>query len=335
MSPEEGLSNWRLVATFPLCCLYHVIVTFKTPWWQWYPPEEIRRPCLALAKAGRRLGPPWVWSYRPLWPTPQNCRCSFDSPMLQHLFAWRRGLLSASPARPLFLVFRDCCLTPPQKFRCSFQHGIWACGTAAAAVCLALPLAVCIASTGFFFSLPRLLLDPPQKFRCSFPTNCSSGVAAFLVSVSNLASGPVASSLPSPLARPLFLVFRDCRLTPLKSLAAASQPTGWRLGLWHPAWCELVGLLLFVVFWDCCLTSLKILLQLPAWHLGLWHGCCLTPPQKFRCSFQHGIWACGTAAAAVCLALPLAVCCLLGQSAAALMRFPSQAKKKGSAAPGR
>ena len=89
--------------------------------------------------------------------------------MLQHLFAWRRGLLSASPARPLFLVFRDCCLTPPQKFRCSFQHGIWAYGTAAAAVCLALPLAVCIASTGFFFSLPRLLLDPPSKVPLQLP----------------------------------------------------------------------------------------------------------------------------------------------------------------------
>ena len=24
---------------------------------------NIRRPCLALAKAGRRLGPPWVWSF--------------------------------------------------------------------------------------------------------------------------------------------------------------------------------------------------------------------------------------------------------------------------------
>ena len=140
---------------------------------------------------------------------------------------------------------------------------------------------------GLFFSVPRLLLDPPQKFRCSFPFNCSSGVTAFLVSVSNLASGPVASSLPSPLARPLFPMFRDCRLTPLKSSAAASQPTGWHLGLWHLAWYELVGLLLFlIVFRDCCLT----------------------PNQRFRCSFQHGIWACGTAATAVCLALPLAVC---------------------------
>ena len=25
--------------------------------------SRIRRPCLALAKAGRRLGPPWVWSF--------------------------------------------------------------------------------------------------------------------------------------------------------------------------------------------------------------------------------------------------------------------------------
>ena len=30
---------------------------------------DIRRPCLALAKAGRRLGPPWVWSSAPSKPS--------------------------------------------------------------------------------------------------------------------------------------------------------------------------------------------------------------------------------------------------------------------------
>ena len=215
---------------------------------------------LVSGPVASRLPSPVAWPlflvFRDCRLTPLNNFAAVSQPP-----GWRLGLWHPSWCELvgflLFLVFRDYCLTP---LKSSVAASSMASGPVARLQRLFAWRCrwLCASPTRAFFSVPRLLLDPPQKFRCSFPTNCSSGVAAFLVSVSNLASGPVASNLPSPLARPPFPMFRDCRLTPLNSFAAVSQPTGWHLGLWHPAWYELVGLLLFLlVFRDCCLTSLK------------------------------------------------------------------------------
>ena len=91
-------------------------------------------------------------------------------------FNWRRGLLSASPARPLFLVFRDCCLTPLKS-------------SAAASSMVSRPVArrLCCDQRTAPLLRPAVLLALPLA-----------------VSISILASGPVASSLASvPVARPL------------------------------------------------------------------------------------------------------------------------------------
>ena len=153
-------------------------------------------------------------------------------------------------------------VTYPSKLSLQLRPAV---AHAAAAVCLASRLAVWIASTASFSRVPRLLLDPPSKVPLQLPawhlglwhgcSSCLPGVAACCASP---ARSPMLCA--SPARSPIFLVFRDCCLTPLKSSAAAScmasgslarhlccnQLFFWRsrwlcpspacrLGLWHPA----------------------------------------------------------------------------------------------------
>ena len=78
-------------------------------------------------------------------------------------------------ARPLFQVFRDCCLVCLSSDNCSFGvaagclhlQRVWAYGTASFSSVPRLLLGLGLWHGLLFCSVPRLLLDPPQKLRCS------------------------------------------------------------------------------------------------------------------------------------------------------------------------
>ena len=144
----------------------------------------------------------------------------------------------------LFLVFRDCCLTPLKSL------------AAAPTVLLASPLAV---SRRPFSSVPRLLLDSPQKPRCSsHPSKASLQLP--------LASPPRTVLLASPLAvsfsrlllgldlwhSHLFLVFRDSCFTPPSTASLQLPPAApprlsfRQLFFWRRRWLSLSP--------DCCLV---------------------------------------------------------------------------------
>ena len=187
---------------------------------------EIRRPCLAAAKAGRRLGPPWVWSFASV-AVAETAACRF--PPLLPLLAVADAAVAVAAAVPAavlwppnrFFGFRDCRLPPskPPTLRCSFLS-LLAVADAAVAVAAAVPAAVLWPPNRFFgFRDCRLPSSKPPTLRCSFLSLLAVASAAVAV----------AAVLPAAMAAQSFFGFRDASLKsfdpPLQHAAVAMAET--------------------------------------------------------------------------------------------------------------
>ena len=184
------------------------------------------------------------------------------------------SLASVPVARPL-LVFRDCrWLYPSPAWRLGLWHPAWRLSLWHGFFFKCLKSSAAASSMASRPVARRLCYEQLFFWRLPLP------LAVF---ISILAFGPVASSMnlvSQPVGRPLFLVFRDCCLTPLKSSAAAfsmvSGPIARRLCCKSPTAAAVCLASRLAV----CITSTASFSSVPS---------LLDPPQKFRCSFQHGI----------------------------------------------